>query len=103
MVGGEKLLVTVIYLVISVLGFSFWRALIRYFSSEHFKAIWFLMSLAGLLLWGTLQYGVSKNGSILFFTQPVDFLVHNYWVRWIAFVSVLLQAAYIPSKTPYRR
>lgn len=100
---GDQLFVTVIYFVVSMLGFLFWRAVIRYFSSECFRAIWFLMSLAGVLLWGAMQYGVSKNGSILFFTQPLDFLVQNYWVRWIAFISVLLQAASIPSKKPYKR
>ena len=103
MMGGDQLFVTVIYLAISVLGFLFWRSVIRYFSRAHFRAIWFLMSLAGVLLWGTLQYGVSKSGSIVFFTQPLDFLVSNDWVRWIAFISVLLQMAYIPSKQPYKR
>lgn len=51
---------------------------------------------------GAVQYNVARHGSILFFSSPLEFLVSNYWIRWIAFISAILQAICIPSKTMHK-
>jgi hypothetical protein len=55
------------------------------------------------MVWGMVQLNVARYGYVLFFPSTQGFLIDNYWVRWVAFVSALLQTACIPSKAPSKR
>lgn len=97
--GADQILVTAIYFFISLLGFLFWRSISKHYSGDNFTVKWFWICLLGVLLWAAAQSSVAHHGSLLFFSPPLEFLEHNDWVRWIAFISWLLQGVCIPSKT----
>lgn len=100
--SSDNIFLTLFYFIVSVLVFLCSYSISRRLSGEGFKEKWFWLCLAGVLLWGTVQYNVARHGSILFFSSPLEFLVSNYWIRWIAFISAVLQAICIPSKTMHK-
>jgi hypothetical protein len=53
---------------------------------------------AGLMLCGTIQLNVAYYGYILFFHSSKDIIENNYLIRWIAFLSAILQTFCTPSK-----
>lgn len=100
--SSDNIFLTFVYFMISVLGFLCFYLISRHLSGDNFKEKWFWLCFAGVLLWGAVQYNVASHGSILFFSSPLEFLVSNYWIRWIAFISAILQATCIPSKTMHK-
>jgi hypothetical protein len=96
--AADKICVTIIYFIISLLGLLAWRFISKHLSGDNFSVSGFWACYVGVVIWGAAQWGVFSKGSILFFSPPLDFLVHNEWVRWIAFISTLLQTRCIPSK-----
>ncbi|MCF5063809.1 hypothetical protein GIW73_12755 [Pseudomonas syringae] len=99
MMDADQFFLTVIYFVMSLSVFLVCRLISRKLSGDNFSDKWFWVCLVGVLLWGEAQFSVARYGSILLFSSPLEFLVNNDWVRWVAFISALLQATCIPKKT----
>ncbi|WP_065877077.1 MULTISPECIES: hypothetical protein [unclassified Pseudomonas] len=97
--GADQVFLTVIYFVMSLSVFLVCRSISRHLSGDNFSDKWFWVCLVGVLFWGAAQFSVARYGSILLFSSSLEFLVNNEWVRWIAFISALLQATCIPKKS----
>ncbi|WP_223496976.1 hypothetical protein [Pseudomonas sp. A-RE-26] len=99
MMDADQVFLTVIYFVMSLSVFLVCRLVSRKLSGDNFSDKWFWVCLVGVLFWGAAQFSVARYGSILLFSSSLEFLVNNEWVRWIAFISALLQATCIPKKS----
>lgn len=82
-------LITVFYLVSSLVAFLVFYFASKKISGINFKAKWFWTYFSLSVLWGMAQLNVARNGYILFFPSSSEFLVTNYLIRWVAFISAI--------------
>lgn len=87
---------TTLYLLISLTAFFAFYLISRRISGPRLSDGGFWLFLAISLFWGANQMSISRYGYFLFYLPPTDFFEKNYIIRWIAFISALLQALCIP-------
>lgn len=94
----DQPLTTTLYLFSSLVVFWFFYSTSKKISGPNLKPEIFWFFFAGLMLCGAIQLNVAYYGYILFFHSSKDFIENNYLIRWIAFLSAILQTFCTPSK-----
>lgn len=92
-----------LYLLISLIAFLAFHSTSKIISGARLTPGVFLIFLAPLILWGAAQLSVARYGYVLFYLPSRDFLGGDYIIRWIAFISALVQIFCLPSKDSPRR
>jgi hypothetical protein len=89
---------SVLYLFGSVAVFLAFNRASKRFSGPQLKPIVFWCFFALSMFWGMVQFNVARHGYILFIPSSAEITSTNYLVRWVAFISAVLQTVCIPSK-----
>ena len=100
---NNALPVTVLYIFTSGVVFLVFLATSRAISGGKFKVSVFWLFFVLAMLWGMVQLNVARHGYIYFFPSSECIVEDNYVVRWVAFVSAVLQVICIPSREKPRR
>ena len=100
---NNALLVSMLYLFASVVVFLVFFATSRAISGRRFKVAGFWLFFVLAMLWGMVQLNVARQGYIYFFPSSKVIIEGNHIVRWVAFISAVLQAVCIPTREKPRR
>lgn len=100
---SNTLLVTVLYFLVSLFIFLLFYSASRAASGVGFTVGRFWFCFAGVMLWGIVQLSVAYDGYTLLYLPSKDIFQNNYLVRWIAFISAILQTICIPDKDDPKR
>jgi hypothetical protein len=97
-VTSDQGLTTTLYLLASLTIFWLYYSTAKKISGPNLKPgiFWFFFAL--IILGGAIQLNVARHGYILFIPSSKDTIENNYLIRWIAFVSAILQTLCTPSK-----
>ncbi len=95
---SEHNIVILGYFLVSIMGLFICRVVSEHFSGNRLNLAKLWGCLAITILWGQVQWGVAKNGNIMFFENETHFLHDNITARWIGFAAAFLQILCIPSK-----
>lgn len=95
---SNALLLAVLYFLVSLIVFVIFFKISRNISGVNFSAGWFWFFLIWVMLWGMIQLDVARNGYILFIPVSKVIIEDNYLIRWVAFISSILQVFCLPGK-----
>lgn len=93
---------TISYIALLISWFLATYLAAKHFSGSNFKLKSFYSITALSIAWGSIQFGLARDGLIIFIDDPIDTFKDDQTVRWAALVSVFMQTACIPSKEPFR-
>jgi hypothetical protein len=98
----NPLIVAALYLIASLAAFLAFYSISRKISGPSLNHGRFWLFFAILILWGANQLGVARYGYIFLYPSSKDFFGSDYIIRWVAFISALLQTLCLPSKVTPR-
>ncbi|MBP5946894.1 MULTISPECIES: hypothetical protein [unclassified Pseudomonas] len=96
-------LVVLVYLLISLVGFFFFVSISRKISGRKLTPGRFWVFFAVLLFWVVNQMSVAQNGYLFSYRPSKEVLENDYVIRWIAYISAIAQAFFLPSKEEPKR
>jgi len=99
----NSIVVSIVYLGLSVMVLSSLYFLSRFFSGEKFRWRWFLICLVLAIVFGSFHMSTAKYGYDIMFPALKPVLQGNDAVGWIAFVSVFLHTCCVPTQYEPRR
>ena len=99
----NPLLIAALYSLTSLAAFLAFYSISRRISGDSLThgRFWFFFTL--LILWGANQLSVARYGYIFLYLPSKDVFGSDYIIRWIAFISALLQTFCLPTKDNPRR
>ncbi|WP_455923716.1 hypothetical protein [Pseudomonas putida] len=100
---SSELLITGLYLAVSIAGFALCRWLAIALSGPRASTRWYWLSVITTITWGMVQLNTARNGSFLFLAPENQLFMSNEPVRWVAFVGSLLQTLCTPDSEKPKR
>jgi len=102
-VTNNSLFIAALYSFASLSVFLIFYLISKTISGVNLTHGKFLLFFALLVLWGANQLGVARYGYIFLYLPSKDVFGSDCAVRWIAFISAILQVFCLPSKDTPRR
>ena len=99
----SSVMVSVVYLVLSLVVLFFLYSLSRFYSGKKFKWGWFFLCLTLTIFFGSFHMSTVEYGYDIIFPSLKPFLQGNDAVGWIAFISIFLHACCVPTQYEPKR
>lgn len=96
-------LILVLYLLVSIAGFWCLRTISIRISGRNLTVGRFWVFFALLMLWVINQMSVAHNGYLFLYRPSKEIFENDYIIRWVAFVSAIVQAFFLPGREEPRR